>query len=432
MKSRPLVLSAAVAGCLVGFLAVGLTGFRYQEAPAVGKEGRENTRAGVATGEPPSSGVGKSRESRVPDKRRTFAAFLKDAPVLFERNKPYKDLERMDAGQLKSVILEALSQNSSTAAMADRQAASGVMSAAARELYEREGEKALEWAAAEVPAEQRSSVLSTLLTSVAKDSPDLMKAWADRYRGEYGDEWATGFIPAAVEGAAARGAGELLRVRELLANGVRAVSLARLDIYPDDFDFHLLITKSRPDFGFQDTVAYWAARDKEAAWNGVREVMTANEGDGATYFGAMFRGVLAMEGDEKAAAWLVGKLGEVPEAGRERALQSLGIYPLGSDAISALVRAFPDTADRVSYASFQLSSFRPGSGVAALRALDSPQLQAEALTAAATRAAAHFRPGPQGEQTRALFNSTMDQLQLDPQAREKVMAVLAGSPRPQE
>lgn len=198
MKSRSLILSASVAGCLIGFLSVGVSGLRLKEAPSAGRGDREKAWAGVGENDAPVSTSARSREERVPDKRRTFAAFLKDAPVLFERNKPYKDLERMDAGQLKAVVLEALSQNVPTAELADRQAASGVMAAAARELYEREGEKALEWAMAEVPAEQRGAVLSELLMFAAKDFPDTMKAWTDRFRGQYGDDWAERFHLAAV------------------------------------------------------------------------------------------------------------------------------------------------------------------------------------------------------------------------------------------
>ncbi|RYD17388.1 MAG: hypothetical protein EOP88_26830, partial [Verrucomicrobiaceae bacterium] len=304
MKSRVSILAVAAAGCLIGFLGVRLSASSKAGVPATGPAqviAKTNTAAGgnASTFDSPASA-----DARVPDKRHTFTNLLKDAPVIFERKKPYKDLERMDAGQLKTVIVECLQQVGPDAAMPDRQAASGVMGTAVRELYKREGDKALEWAAAEVPEAQRSAVLSELLVAVAKDSPDTMKEWADRYRGQYGDQWAERFNTAAVVGAIERGAAELLRVRELL--GTRTMPFSTPD-FPDDFDFHLFITKSKPDFGFQEVVAQWAARDKEAAWNGVKEVISNNEGSGATYFGAMFRGVLAMEGDEKASSWLAAK-----------------------------------------------------------------------------------------------------------------------------
>lgn len=427
MKSRSAILSVAVAGCLIGFFGARLAGDHSKDF-STGEAARGGVRRGGASGALAASpGSGRSGDSRVPEKRRSFAALVRDAPVIAERDQPCRDVERMDAGQLKSAILGSLPQPGVSSALADREAVARVLSAAARELYKREGEKALEWAAAEAPAEQRAAVLSELLNAAAKDSPDLVKAWTDRYRGEFGDEWAKRFNLAAVMGAVERSAYELLRVRELLSTRLlpgESVS------YPEDFDFHLLVTRSPPVWNLYAPVTYWAGVNKEAAWKGVKQVMDSNPGSGIGFVGCTYRGVLAIEGNEKAAEWIATKLGEVPAEHRQRAIQALGSYPpLGPEASAALVRAIPDTADRVFFASGQ---FAPGksSNLAVLQALDSPQLQTEALAAAATRHARFAGANSSGDEMRASYTSTMEQLRLDPQSREKVMAVLAGSKTP--
>lgn len=404
-----------------------MAGERLQDASA-GDAGRGGERRAGASGTlVPSPGSGRSGENRGLDKRRSFAALVRDAAVIVERDQPCRDVERMDAAQLKSAILESLPRPGVSVSLMDREAGVRVLTAAARELYKREGETSLEWAAAEAPAEQRAAVLSELLEVAAKDSPDLVKAWTDRYRAEFGDEWAKRFSLPAVMGAVERGAYELLRVRELLSTSVlpgESVS------YPEDFDFHLLVTRSPPVWNLYAPVTYWAGLDKEAAWKGVKQVMDSQKGSGVTFVGCAYRGVLAMEGNEKAAEWIAGKLGEVPAEHRQRAIQSLGSYPpIGPDASAALVRAIPDTADRVFFASGQ---FAPGKGsnLAVLQALDSPQLQTEALAAAATKHARFAGASSSGDEMRALYTSTMEQLRLDPQSRDKVMAVLAGSRTP--
>lgn len=304
----------------------------------------------------------------------------------------------------------------------EAEAASAVFSAAARELWRRDGEKALEWAVAEAPAGMRPEILSELLREAAKDSPDLIKPWSDRFRGEYGNPWANRFELPAVTGAAGRGAEELLRVCDLFSTRVLPASA---DSYPEDFDFRLLLTGHLPAWNLQAPVICWAARDKEDSWSGVKDLMESNPGKGVSLVGHLFRGVLAMEGEEKAASWTVEKLGELDPQLRRRAIKDMSIDPLDTEAVAALVRAFPTPQDKTDLVLEPLRNFLSAASVAALKALDSPQLQAEVLMAAAAELRGSATPVLRH---RAFYRSTVEQLQLDPQSREKVMQMLKDPP----
>ncbi|RYD20556.1 MAG: hypothetical protein EOP88_14605 [Verrucomicrobiaceae bacterium] len=327
----------------------------------------------------------------------------------------------MDAAQLKAAILEAVPLRDSLSTV-ETEAACAVYSAAVKELYRRDGEDALEWAASDLPTGLRPGILSDLMKQMAVDSPDLMKTWADRFRGEYGERWAKQCDLSAVIGAAGRGAAELLRVRELLSTVALPNSASS---YPADFDFQLLVTGSAPVWTLEEPVSYWAARDKEDSWEGVKHVVESMPGKGTNLVGHVFNGVRAMEGEEKAAGWMVGKLGELHPQLRRRAIQQLFLAEVGTEGTVALIRGFPDPADKMALVSSQLRSFLPSSSVAALKALESPQLQAEVLM---DSVAATGGTGPAAERNRAFFISTMAQLQLDPQARQRIMEALSAPP----
>ncbi|RYD49550.1 MAG: hypothetical protein EOP85_01415, partial [Verrucomicrobiaceae bacterium] len=346
MKARPVMLLSAAAGCLEGYLVIEWLDTRVTDG-ADGRGGSRLTKSGEL--DSPSSAQAMGRGGNAREKQKSFAALLKEVPAIHERNRPCKEVERMDAASLKAAALEAYPLRGSLSTK-EAETASAVFSAAVRELWRRDGEKALEWAAAEVPAGMRADVLSELLTEAAVDSPDLVKVWADRFRGEYGDRWAEQSHLAAVTGAARRGAEELLRVRALLSTKLLP---GNADSYPEDFDFHLLVTGTEPVPYLEEPVTHWAARDKEGSWNGVKHVVESMPGRGTNLVGHLFRGVMAMEGEEKAAGWLVEKIGEIHPQLRRRALQHLYLAPLGMEATVALVRALPDPADKMNVVSSQ-------------------------------------------------------------------------------
>jgi hypothetical protein len=421
MKSRALIIVTALIGFSAGALAVrqffpGGTGNSADAAPVATRKNRsggDRENGPIASKGTVSTSAGKH----------DFATLVRNSPQLLAKLSPLgRELERMDVGELKSLLLETAASLKLDTPPEDKQAASSVLYAAAAEVYRREGIHALDWAA-EIPKENgRGTVLSAVLSPVTRDLPETGKEWVEKYRAELGDEWARGFSHQAIVGANGRGAEDMLKVVELFKNDLRGISLTQ-GTYAEDFDFHRLITGQPAGFDFSEAVTYWAARDKEAAWGAVDEVIKSGGIRGTTYFGSLFRGIVTLEGDEKAAAWTAGKLAEIPAESREKAIRSLVMYRLPGETVSKLVRAMPDENDRVSFVAEISQSYRGESAMEALRALDSENLQTRALVRSAGKYAGYAAHGnPPSKETREFFNTTMEKLNFTPAARQRVEA----------
>jgi len=259
---------------------------------------------------------------------------------------------------------------------------------------------------------------------VTKDFPETGKQWIEKYREEYGDGWAKGFAHQAVIGANGRGAEDVLKVLTLFKDDLRGISRTQ-GTYAEDFDFHLLVTRQPTGHDFGEAVIRWAARDKEAAWSAVDELIKAGQTRGAIYVGSVFRGIVALEGDEKATAWMMGKLDQVPAESRERAITALTRYPLPGETVAGLVRAMRTEEERVLFTAAFAKPYRGESAVDGLRALGTEDLQARALARSAGEYAGYAATGnPPDQKTRDFFSATMDKLNFSPAAREKVEAAL--------
>lgn len=423
MKSPFTTLVLAAGGFLAGhFIAKAIP-----QNDAGQPTQRSALTASTATRERRSGNVtsNTAKDTGIASGRHDFASLLRKSRTLYPKFSKFSaEFERMDSSALRNLALELAEVDMGRVPPKDRQATYSVRSAALAEIYRREGLKALDWVSEMEPKEKRNALLSGILSCVVKDTPEIAKTWIDRYRNEYGGEWASQFVHQAIIGANSRGADDVIRVQKLFGDELRGVAITQ-GTYAEDFDFHRLLTGMPPGFPLHESMEYWAARDKDAAWKGVQEII-ASQGQGAGYLGSLFRGMSKLEGGEPAAKWTVDKLDQIPAELRERAIQSLTMSKLPKETITTLSAAFTHDEDRVFFVSGFVSPFRAELAVGALENLPSEELRVQALIRAATpyRRAALDPANSKDKAALDFFGSTMDRLNLSPSSRVQVEAAL--------
>jgi hypothetical protein len=371
----------------------------------------------------PTQTVGKA------DKARNLAALLRfveqpRAGILELK----RELERMDIAGLQGLITDL--QNTPMVQDDDASPLAGqtLRRLAISELFRREGERSLEWAAGLADATIRRSVLGQFVGLAAHDTPELAKPWIDRFCEQYGENRALWFASPVIIGATGRGAEDLVRVWELFKGDFGSYAFPQGD-FPEGFDFRRLITALPNAPGNPRAIAYWAALDRDAAWAGVKELIDT-QGIGASFFSSLFVGVTAVEGNREAAKWIVGKLDALPEASRESAIRSLVQQPESRQAetVQILMAELTKESDRVTLASQMVSPFlNVAEGTVALEALGSQAARVAAVTVVAKtyRRTAQDTTDPNSARVRNFLEATMQQFQFTPAAREQVAAVLA-------
>lgn len=302
-----------------------------------------------------------------------------------------------------------------------------ILSAAAAELFRRDGEKALDWANGLEPASGRQTLLNQMIIAAATELPGTAKPWISRYNTEFGESIYHEFAWAAVTGATSRGAEDLLRLKKLYGDGLNGCPFPT-GPYPDGFDFRLLVTSLPFDPDLRASLACWTARDRDAAWVGIKEVIERDGNLSADYFGSLFTGIAATEGDGKAARWMASKLDELPPYLRERAISSILTSELRENASYESVMAeLPVESDRITLAASLVS---PGgnsrAAVGALRLLDAESAQADALARAAVGFSRMIADtgNPESGKVLEYFDGIMDDLNLSPVSRKKITTSL--------
>jgi hypothetical protein len=178
----------------------------------------------------------------------------------------------------------------------------------AAELYRREGEGCLQWAAMRNYEPSR-----LLLLAAVKESPEIAKPWIERYQKAVGREWEKGaFYRAAIDGASNRGAKDLVKLKDVFGeemwNGVAPIVRVR-----EDFDFALFYSQFFTlNVRSQLIMSRWARSDPEAAWQMVGK-LAAITGNARTSGLLSFLEGMALGGNEKAAAcWFSERAHELP------------------------------------------------------------------------------------------------------------------------
>lgn len=332
-------------------------------------------------------------------------------------------LERMDTAAIRDLMTGLVAAQKD-----DRATDFGeILAAAAGELFRREGEEALEWANRLDPSAGRTLLIDQMIRAAAGQSPEIALPWIGRYHQEFGKGLSNEFGRAAIIGATARGAEDLLRLKELYGDELRGCQFP-IGPYPDGFDFHLLVAKLPFSSDLRPTLACWTARDRDAAWAGIKEVIERDRNLAAGYFGSLFTGIAATEGDRKAARWVAAKLDEVPPDLRERAIASILTDQLLENAsYESVMAGLPRESDRVALAGSLVS---PGgnspAALGALKLLGSEALQTDALASAAvgfSRMVADTG-NPNSRMVLDYFDGLMNQLKLSPASREKITTTL--------
>ncbi len=422
MRSSVPTLLLAAAGFLTGYAAIRILPPEVDAKSAERPPHESTTRRDRQNGEA-TSGAAKNHDST--SGKHDFASLLRKSRTLHAKfSGLLAELERMDTDVLKNLALELAGFDMESVPPKERQATYSVRSATLAEIYRREGLKALDWISEMEPTEKRNALLSGILSCLAKDTPEIAKTWIDRYRNKYGNEWSSQFVHQAIIGANSRGADDVILVQKLFGDDLRGVAITQ-GTYAEDFDFHRLLTGMPPGFPLHESLEYWAARDKDAAWKGVREII-ASQGQGAGYLGSLFRGMSKLEGGEPAAKWTVEKLDQIPSELRERAIQSLTMSKLPMETITSLSTAFTRDEDRVFFVSGFVSPFRADMAMGALESLSSEEQRVQALIRSVTpyRRAVLDPANPKDKATLDFFGSTMDRLNLSPSSRAQVEAAL--------
>lgn len=332
-------------------------------------------------------------------------------------------IERMDT----SAIRELMTGLVAATQQPDPPDVRGILDAAAKELFHREGDKALDWANSLDPVAGRAVLLDQMIRTSAGPSPEIALPWIARYHKEFGEGLSNDFGRAAIVGATARGAEDLIRLKELYGDELRGCEFPS-GPFPEGFDFHLLVTKLPRASGIQEAIQYWAATDKDAAWAGIRENIAAGGKAAVHQFGSVFSGVAVVEGDRQAAKWAVSKLDELPPELRDRAVSSMLEHELGQSAAYREVMAeLPRESDRVALTASLIS---PGgnsaASIGALQTLGSEALQVQALAASAKSFSRIIgeTQNPYSKTALDYFAATVDQLKLSEASRETINTVL--------
>ncbi|QJE94403.1 hypothetical protein [Luteolibacter luteus] len=327
-----------------------------------------------------------------------------------------REMERMSDVELRDLMAEFAGQLKE--AGDDRIAMNRAIEMAAKELYRREGEDGIRWAFA--LGEGRRVVLFNMISAAAFDDPGMALPWLDGYEKEFGKGMVSTIANEAVRGATSRGAEALLKLRQLYGERLRGASFPG-GRFPEDFDFKLFAKGMKGDYRSHAAMQYWAAKDKDAAWASIRE--SAAEGvDNPHDMGVLFSGVALMEGDRKAAEWIIPKLDEIPEDKRMQAVRGLRgqgqLTPEGARVLLPLLRNDEERVALVATCVFPMSN----SGLEMLKCLPDEGSRANALLEVARSYSFQSVNVPplQREKITGFFQSAMEELKLPEEARSQI------------
>ena len=407
-----------IAVATVGLLAGALYGFGSagQSATGGGTDSPQQARPAVKSVERDLSEPRRAAGKPDGPARHDFAALRKWQLDRGPGNSGWQvQLERLDKGELRALLTDSVSD----APTSD----GGIMTAAAKELFRREGMAALDWGKS-LPPDQRKTVMYFLLAAAVAEDPAQAKPWITEFREEIGSSNADSLIHKAIIGATSRGAEDLIKLKELYGDQIRSISFPQ-GALPEDFDFHRFFTGLPPsgNAGTLEAFQYWVAKDKEAAWSGFKELLDAQTKGSMTYFSSLFTGAAAVEGEAKAAEWLIPKLAGLSATDREKALSSFGFNgQVSVETVQALMPILTSDEDRRAFALRAMNPYgNPAATIATLKGLPTEELRAEVLIANLQRSGiGKSPPTPQSQKTIDFFESAMEGAGLPPETRQRV------------
>ena len=412
MKAAPVIIG--VLGLVVG-LGAGRFLARDVSLAEPARGTRPAERNGSRATPPPSRTVEEKHDfqSLMERRRRTGGT----APEMRAK------LERMSVEALVKLLAEVNARDAGERyeSMANEE----VSRAVAAELFRRKGMGAIEEVEKEPDRNLRFLMSGAFYYVISKESPLMAREWLERRRKEYG--LGSSDIPNAlmIDGATRRGVVELIALHERDGSkwgkrqGFPGAEL------PEDFDFGMLVRHFPTDdnYGMKRAMTSWGVKDKEAAMAVMRENISQHGGKAAANFGAVVTGVAVVEGDEKAAEWMVAQLDSLPEEARKEALGSFrrGIPDMQTQSmndatVTAIAAKLPNAEDRVQVVGSSLSAWaEPEANVRMLRGLPTAAEREQALVKAL--------PGLKGYGKEKL-RKLVYQMDFSEEARERVMGDL--------
>ncbi|WP_035601809.1 hypothetical protein [Haloferula sp. BvORR071] len=336
----------------------------------------------------------------------------------------------MDAPELKELLLALRNESQATSStepskrMGEEMMREPLRDAAVGELYHRDAEGSLKWA--EALGAEGSILLEQLLRTAAKEEPTFAKTWIDRLRPSKGEQWAKQFCATAWQGSTARSAADMLEVEKLYEGQLGSFSFRPEEI-ADNFDFRRYLKETASPISLSEIAKFWAARDPDAAFQGVGERATAQDGSG-TLFGAILQGMAAMKGDAAAAQWIAGKVDTLPG---DRRAEAIGwLLPSGNgtgERVATLMEALRRDQDRIALAKSAIDPFgmNPMSEQVSIQALG--YLKVDQQVATLQSAAGNYRQlmasDPRsGQRIQDGFERIMAKLELTEDAKAQVRA----------
>ena len=414
MKPAPFLILLALVGLFVGYFSGSRMGSHFNTAS------KTSSAIAARPNEPGRALASVSPAARHDLKSLLLWWHLERGGV----SEVVEQLERMDTAAIRSLMVE-LAGVRGISGQRDSGALSCSLEAAGREIFRRDGEPALGWAAALDPAQGRQKILAAMIAAAAAESPQLAKSWIDRYLLEFG-RIDSGILFAASRGATARGAEGLVELKKLYGNMLIG-SLPNGPL-PENFNHRLFMENFGPgEPESRTTLQQWAAKDPEAAWLAVKDY-SARHPRGSSYFGALFVGMAVGGKEREAIRWLMPKLDELPQESRSSALGGLFSDSWNTRAAVADIMAeMPREDDRLAVAESLLDPYNSGPAtLAALQALGSEKAQVRALVKSA-ESWRNMIKSPPDEMTRKSlrhYSTIAEELQLSPESRAEIDARL--------
>lgn len=351
----------AVAGLATGWLAGGRGISRSPSSSDPGKP------AAVANAKRPE------RASEVGGPRRDFASYARRVGHPEEQQEADAAVERMSSAGLRDLLLKAPPIKWDTVQDAERYLLNLAVKAAAKELIRREGVAAFEWSDANGGKETRFAVLDALFAVDPASAYDRMRNFNFAYSGNL----ASAFPWTAMDGAAMRGADDVIAFEKLWNNGA---SLERITEFAPDFDFQRYLSGSDSIYGCGPALKKWTAEDPDAAGRAIVEGVAQNRKKWLTVLRDALEARAILDGEEKAAQWVGSLLAKMPPGSFRESVGEM-TASMTEGRADALVRILPQPEDQLAVASVLAKAEYNAERiqVAALKALDSPERQAEAL-----------------------------------------------------
>jgi hypothetical protein len=353
-------------------------------------------------------------------------------------------ISRMSTPELQELIARIGVQYSQHRELASSGMYNAITHAAVAGLYNSDPAAAIDWA--QSLGGDGIDIATQLVNEASLNDPELSATWIQRLRPQFGDGWCSERAGEALAKAPLSGAETTLALEQAFSKNPGPDPFDVDDLsapapivhlyskpagYSEDFDFKTYVDRSSQDRAVRDAATYWAARDPDSAWAGLRDTISARP----QLFGAMTSGIATMQGEPAAAQWVAARLDDAPAEARAALIASLTTVPAPysdrenpatDERLAALMTALPRDEDRLTLASQSFTPQDDGTAkIATLQLLPTPELQLQALRASAEKYVPIIAAGERYDTVLWTgFHAAMEQLHLPAEAQAGIREIL--------